>query len=79
MFEHGAVGLVRRWSEEGDSNAKAQTRKERPRSLRSRARCMGMSFSYGAPKDKPEMITLIRAAVERGITLFETAEAYGPG
>lgn len=40
--------------------------------------CMGMSFSYGPPKDKQEMIELLRAAVERGITFFDTAEAYGP-
>jgi aryl-alcohol dehydrogenase-like predicted oxidoreductase len=40
--------------------------------------CMGMSFSYGPPKDKKEMATLIRAAVERGITFFDTAEVYGP-
>src|ERR1700726_3691819 len=40
--------------------------------------CMGMSFSYGPPKDKQEMISLLRAAVERGITFFDTAEAYGP-
>jgi aryl-alcohol dehydrogenase-like predicted oxidoreductase len=40
--------------------------------------CMGMSFSYGPPKDKPEMILLIRTAVERGITFFDTAEVYGP-
>src|SRR5579863_147891 len=40
--------------------------------------CMGMSFSYGPPKDKPEMIALIRTAVERGITFFDTAEVYGP-
>jgi len=40
--------------------------------------CMGMSFSYGAPKDRQEMITLIRAAVDRGITFFDTAEVYGP-
>jgi aryl-alcohol dehydrogenase-like predicted oxidoreductase len=40
--------------------------------------CMGMSFSYGPPKDKPEMISLIRMAVERGITFFDTAEVYGP-
>lgn len=40
--------------------------------------CMGMSFSYGPPKDKQEMITLIRTAVERGITFFDTAEVYGP-
>jgi len=40
--------------------------------------CMGMSFSYGPPKDKPEMTSLLRAAVERGITFFDTAEVYGP-
>ena len=40
--------------------------------------CMGMSFSYGPPKDKREMISLIHAAVDRGITFFDTAEVYGP-
>jgi aryl-alcohol dehydrogenase-like predicted oxidoreductase len=40
--------------------------------------CMGMSFSYGPPKDKQEMIALIRTAVERGVTFFDTAEVYGP-
>jgi aryl-alcohol dehydrogenase-like predicted oxidoreductase len=40
--------------------------------------CMGMSASYGSPKDKREMIALIRNAVERGITFFDTAEVYGP-
>jgi aryl-alcohol dehydrogenase-like predicted oxidoreductase len=40
--------------------------------------CMGMSFSYGPPKDKQEMISLLRAGVERGITFFDTAEVYGP-
>jgi len=40
--------------------------------------CMGMSFSYGPPKDKSEMIALIRTAVDRGITFFDTAEVYGP-
>jgi len=40
--------------------------------------CMGMSFGYGPAADKREMITLIRTAVERGVTLFDTAEAYGP-
>jgi aryl-alcohol dehydrogenase-like predicted oxidoreductase len=40
--------------------------------------CMGMSWSYGPPKDKREMIALLRAAVERGITFFDTAEVYGP-
>src|SRR5215472_10641331 len=40
--------------------------------------CMGMSFGYGPAKDKQEMIPVIRAAVERGITFFDTAEVYGP-
>jgi aryl-alcohol dehydrogenase-like predicted oxidoreductase len=40
--------------------------------------CMGMSFSYGPPGDKQEMISLIRSAVDRGITFFDTAEVYGP-
>ena len=39
--------------------------------------CMGMSFSYGPPKDKKEMISLLHAAVERGMTFFDTAEVYG--
>ena len=40
--------------------------------------CMGMSFSYGPPKDKQEMTAVLCAAVERGITFFDTAEVYGP-
>jgi aryl-alcohol dehydrogenase-like predicted oxidoreductase len=40
--------------------------------------CMGMSFSYGPPKDKKEMTSLLHAAVDRGITFFDTAEVYGP-
>ncbi|HEX9154636.1 MAG TPA: aldo/keto reductase, partial [Nitrospira sp.] len=40
--------------------------------------CMGMSFGYGPAADKKEMISLIRAAVERGVTFFDTAEVYGP-
>ena len=40
--------------------------------------CMGMSFGYGPARDKQEMISLIRAAFERGVTLFDTAEVYGP-
>src|SRR2546429_9503939 len=39
---------------------------------------MGMSWSYGPPKDKQEMISLLQAAVERGVTFFDTAEVYGP-
>ncbi len=40
--------------------------------------CMGMSFSYGAPKDEAEMITLLHKAVDLGVTFFDTAEVYGP-
>src|SRR5437667_823317 len=40
--------------------------------------CMGMSFGYGPPKDKQEMIALLHGAVERGVTFFDTAEVYGP-
>ena len=40
--------------------------------------CMGMSWSYGPAKDKQEMISLLRAAVERGVAFFDTAEVYGP-
>ena len=40
--------------------------------------CMGMSYGYGPAADKQEMISLIRSAVERGVTFFDTAEAYGP-
>src|SRR5262245_27266912 len=39
--------------------------------------CMGMSFGYGTPPDRQQMIALIRAAVERGVTFFDTAEVYG--
>jgi aryl-alcohol dehydrogenase-like predicted oxidoreductase len=40
--------------------------------------CMGMSYAYGPASDKIEMISLIRSAVERGVTFFDTAEIYGP-
>jgi aryl-alcohol dehydrogenase-like predicted oxidoreductase len=40
--------------------------------------CMGMSYGYGPAADKQEMISLTRSAVERGVTFFDTAEAYGP-
>jgi aryl-alcohol dehydrogenase-like predicted oxidoreductase len=40
--------------------------------------CMGMSFGFGPPGDKQEMISVIRAAVERGVTFFDTAQVYGP-
>ena len=41
--------------------------------------CMGLSFAFGPPTDRPDAIKLIRAAYERGVTFFDTAEAYGPG
>lgn len=41
--------------------------------------CMGLSFGYGPATDRSEAVALIRAAVERGVTFFDTAEAYGPG
>ena len=40
--------------------------------------CMGMSFAYGPPRDKQEMIKLIRTAFDKGVTFFDTAEVYGP-
>ena len=40
--------------------------------------CMGMSYAYGPAGDKQEMIALLRSAVERGVTFFDTAEVYGP-
>ena len=40
--------------------------------------CMGLNFAYGPALDRPSAISLIRAAVEFGVTLFDTAEAYGP-
>src|SRR4029077_13637560 len=40
--------------------------------------CMGLNYAYGAPPDRTEMIALLRGAVERGVTFFDTAEAYGP-
>lgn len=56
-----------------------QTRKLGESGLEVSAHCLGcMSFSYGPPKDKQEMTSLLRAAVERGITFFDTAEVYGP-
>ena len=41
--------------------------------------CMGLSFAFGPPTDRPEAIKLIRAAYDRDVTFFDTAEAYGPG
>src|ERR1035437_6308016 len=65
-------------TKKGFKNAKAQTWKRQSGSLGHRTRLQGMSFSYGPPKDKQEMTSLLRAAVERGVTFFDTAEVYGP-
>jgi aldo/keto reductase family protein len=40
--------------------------------------CMGMSYGYGPPEKRREMIALLRSAVDRGVTFFDTAEVYGP-
>jgi aryl-alcohol dehydrogenase-like predicted oxidoreductase len=40
--------------------------------------CLGVSFGFGPPADKPEMVSLIRQADERGVTFFDAAEVYGP-
>jgi len=58
-----------------------ETRKLGPNNLEVSAiglGCMGMSFAYGTPPDRQEMIELIRGAVDRGVTFFDTAEVYGP-
>jgi aryl-alcohol dehydrogenase-like predicted oxidoreductase len=59
-------------------NAEAQTWKEQFGSLSAGARLHGHELGYGPAADKQEMISLIRSAVERGVTFFDTAEAYGP-
>src|SRR5579884_1285811 len=68
-------------SRQRDSNGGSMQKRKLGKSLEVSAiglGCMGMSFSYGPPKDKQEMISLIRTAVERGVTFFDTAEVYGP-
>jgi len=68
-------------SQENDKGSKMKKRKLGNSGLEVSAiglGCMRMSFSYGPPKDKQEMISLTRAAVERGVTFFDTAEVYGP-
>ena len=68
-------------TQSGKAEAMIQTRKLGKSGLEVSAiglGCMGMSASYGQPHDKREMISLLRTAVERGLTLFDTAEVYGP-
>ncbi|HET9376575.1 MAG TPA: aldo/keto reductase, partial [Chthoniobacterales bacterium] len=59
-------------------NGEAQTWKRQSGSLGHRARLHGNELSYGPPADRQEMISLLRTAVERGVTFFDTAEVYGP-
>jgi hypothetical protein len=61
-----------------EKHAKTQTWEMRPGSIGNRAGLHGTSYGYGGASDKSEMISLIRSAVERGVTMFDTAEAYGP-
>ncbi len=61
-----------------NQNAEAQTGKQQPQSLGHRAWLHGHELLYGPPKDKQEITALLRAAVERGVTFFDTAEVYGP-
>jgi aryl-alcohol dehydrogenase-like predicted oxidoreductase len=67
------LSLVMRETPRRRNNAETQTWKKQPG-----LGCTGMSFGYGPAGDKQEMISLIRAAVERGVTFFDTAEVYGP-
>jgi aryl-alcohol dehydrogenase-like predicted oxidoreductase len=64
-----------------EQTGKMQKRKPRKSNLEVSAaglRCMGMSVGYGPPGERNEMISLIRSAVERGVTFFDTAKVYGP-
>lgn len=64
-------------SQEEGHDAEAHAWKERSRGLAIGLGCMGMSFAYGTPPERKEMFSLLRAAVDRGVTFFDTAEAYG--
>jgi aryl-alcohol dehydrogenase-like predicted oxidoreductase len=66
------------WRREGESMQKRQLGNSNLEVSAIGLGCMGMSFGYGPPADKREMISLIRTAVERGVTFFDTAQVYGP-
>jgi aryl-alcohol dehydrogenase-like predicted oxidoreductase len=78
------IGSNIRWmlgtalTEQGESYASASLGKSGLEVSAMRLGCMGMSFDYGTPPDREEMIKLIRGAVDRGVALFDTAEAHGP-
>src|SRR5437868_2783866 len=71
-------GGPRRWLFEGETMQKRKLGKSNLEVSAMGLGCMGMSFGYGPAADKKEMISLIRTAVERGVTFFDTAEVYGP-
>src|SRR5437868_12878569 len=71
-------GGPRRWLFEGETMQKRKLGKSNLEVSAMGLGCMGMSFGYGPAADKREMISLIQAAVERGVTFFDTAEVYGP-
>ena len=81
FFEHLRESSYRVWLIAGVKSGDAKARNFGKSNLEVSALglgCMGMSFSYGPPKDKQEMTALLRAAVDRGVTFFDTAEVYGP-
>src|SRR5437764_1465824 len=71
-------GGPRRWLFEGETMQKRKLGKSSLEVSAMGLGCMGMSYGYGPAADKKEMIALIRTAVERGVTFFDTAEVYGP-
>src|SRR6202165_3086232 len=78
MLRLGQSNLAASLHVEGETMQKRQLGKSNLEVSALGLGCMGMSFGLGPPADKNEMISLIRAAVERGVTFFDTAEVYGP-
>src|SRR5258705_11953331 len=74
----GARSPCERWKEEETTMQKRKLGNSNLEVSALGLGCMGMSYGYGPAADKWEMISLIRTAVERGITFFDTAEVYGP-
>src|SRR5437899_7614759 len=74
----GARSPCERWKEKGEKMQKRKLGNSKLEVSALGLGCMGMSYGYGPAADKQEMISLIRTAVERGVTLFDTAEVYGP-
>src|SRR5256886_1889529 len=74
----GARSPCERWKEKGDTMQKRNLGKSNLEVSALGLGCMGMSYGYGPAADRQEAISLIRTAVERGVTFFDTAEAYGP-